>query len=97
MKKESVFSQTINAGFFSSGSFLRSKIRSKFVSYGLSTVVSLFLHLLMLGFLTNSWSDDSKLTIVPPQNIRASLVELPKPEPVPEKQPPPPQQTPESR
>ncbi|MGI9274504.1 MAG: cell envelope integrity protein TolA [Endozoicomonas sp.] len=96
MKKGSVFSQTINAGLFSSGSFLRRKIRSKFVSYGLSTVVSLFLHLLMLGFLTNSWSDDSKLKIVPPQNIRASLVELPKPEPVPEKQQPRPPQRPKA-
>ena len=76
MKKRLAFRKTLFTG-----SFVR--------DYGLPVVVSFVLHLLVLGFLTNSWSDDSELKIVPPRNIKASLVELeqPKPAPAPKNQP----------
>lgn len=50
--------------------------------YGFPIVVSVLLHIAILGLLSYDWSEKSELKI-PPQNIKASLVEVAQPKPAP--------------
>ena len=58
-----------------------------FRGYSFPVVVSLLLHGSLLLVLSTSWSVERKLNIVPPRNIKASLVEIaqpPQPKPRPQ-------------
>ena len=50
-----------------------------FRGYSFPVVVSLVLHASLLLVLSTSWSVERQLNIVPPRNIKASLVEVPAP------------------
>ncbi|OED50499.1 hypothetical protein ACH42_01080, partial [Endozoicomonas sp. (ex Bugula neritina AB1)] len=61
---------------------LKSGYRKALLSgYGFPVMVSLLLHGLLLLVLSASWSEERKLDIVPPRNIKASLVEVVQPVP----------------
>lgn len=59
------------------GKRLSTVFRSRiFRGYGFPVVVSLLLHASLLVIMTTSWSVQRELNIVPPRNIKASLVEV---------------------
>ncbi|AMO57089.1 cell envelope integrity protein TolA [Endozoicomonas montiporae] len=57
-----------------------------FRGYSFPVVVSVFLHVSLLLVLSTSWSVERQLNIVPPRNIKASLVEIAQPAPQPRPQ-----------
>ena len=63
--------------------------KALFRGYSFPVVVSLLLHGSLVLLLTIHWSADQTLNIVPPRNIKASLVELPRQAPPPQAKPKP--------
>ena len=61
--------------------------KAAFRGYSFPVVVSLLLHASLLLVLSTSWSVERQLNIVPPRNIKASLVEAVQPAPQPRPQP----------
>ncbi|MET4693781.1 cell envelope integrity protein TolA [Endozoicomonas lisbonensis] len=60
--------------------------KAVFRGYSFPVVVSLLLHASLLLVLSTSWSVERQLNIVPPRNIKASLVEVAQPAPQPRPQ-----------
>ncbi|KEQ16693.1 cell envelope integrity protein TolA [Endozoicomonas numazuensis] len=60
------------------GAFFSHKL---FQGYGFAVVVSILLHILILGLLSWNWSSEDELRIVPPRSIKASVVEVAQPKP----------------
>ena len=61
-----------------------------FQGYGFSIIISILLHIVILGLLSTNWSDDSETRILPPRSIKASVVEITQPKTTPK---PPPKRT----
>ncbi|MGI9283160.1 MAG: TonB family protein [Endozoicomonas sp.] len=58
------------------GAFFSHKL---FQGYGFAVVISILLHILILGLLSWNWSSEDELRIVPPRSIKASVVEVTQP------------------
>lgn len=62
------------------GALLNHKL---FQGYGFAVVFSLLLHVLILGLVSWDWSTADELRIVAPKSIKASVVEIAQPKPIP--------------
>ncbi|WP_062265700.1 cell envelope integrity protein TolA [Endozoicomonas arenosclerae] len=62
------------------GAFFSHKL---FQGYGFAVIISVLLHILILGLLSRNWSSDDELRVVPPRSIKASVVEVSQPKPKP--------------